>query len=234
MSHSLDVELVGDLEKSRKYAECFNVNLQQEGIDQLIGNDSAVVNPIAKIQEHLSILLAVEPHLYFLFSLAVNVIFCGGSLHAVGGTTSAAIGVVWGNPEKGWKTCDYLEYFVHELTHTLMFLDELRFLHYKSLDLMYDKDNFSLSAILQAERPLDRVLHSIVVATEILSLRARCLVDHSGCQIHPATDKLIESTQKAIAKLLSHPNRDKILTPRALEIIGICQNSLSPNDLLVS
>lgn len=150
------------------------------------------------------------------------------SQYAVGGTTSSAIGVVWGNPEKGWKACDYLEYFVHELTHTLMFLDELRFLHYKNQEIMYDKENFSLSAILQAERPIDRVLHSIVVATEVILLRTRNLINHLECQIHPPTDPLVNSTQKSIERLLSHPNKDRILTSRALEIVEICQNSISP------
>lgn len=159
--------------------------------------------------------------------MAVNIIFCGESLHAVGGTTSAAIGVVWGNPEKAWQECDYLEYFVHELTHTLMFLDELRFLHYKDQEILYQKENFSLSAILQAERPVDRVLHSIVVATEVLILRVKNYVDHSECLIHPSTDQLIDSTHQAIDNLLSHQNRNKILTSRALEIVKICQGSLS-------
>ena len=156
-------------------------------------------------------------------------VFCGGSAQAVGGTTSAAIGVVWGNPEKEWGECDYLEYFVHELTHTLMFLDELRFLHYKNQDAMRDGENFSLSAILQVERPLDRVLHSIVVATEVLLLRKRNLVNHSQCQIHPSTDHLVESTQRSIERLRSHPSRHYILTSRAWDIVEMCRSSLSQN-----
>lgn len=99
---------------------------------------------------------------------------------------------------------------------------------------MYIKENFSLSAILQAERPIDRVLHSIVVATEVLMLRARNLVDHSECQIHPSTSSLIDSTQKSIDKLLSHSNRDRILTPRSLEIIETCQNSISQHIAMAS
>lgn len=234
MSHSLECEFVDDLEKSRMLAKCFNINLEQEGIDQLISDDCAVKNPLLKIQEHLAILEKADAYLHALFTLAVNIVFCGGSSHAVGGTTSGAIGVVWGNPEKNWKACDYLEYFVHELTHTLMFLDELRFLHYKDQEIMYHKENFSLSAILQAERPIDRVLHSIVVATEVLMLRAKNFVDHSECQIHPSTSSLIDSNLKSIDKLLSHQNRDKILTTRSLELIETCQNSISQHFVLVS
>lgn len=234
MNNSLEIEFVDDCEKSQKLAYCFNVNLEQEGIDQLISNDSTIENPIVRIQEHLERLGKFDPDLYSLFSLAINTIFCGGSAHAVGGTTSAAIGVVWGNPEKKWKICDYFEYFVHELTHTLMFLDELRFQHYKNLEMMYDQKNFSLSAILQADRPIDRVLHSIVVATEILMLRSRNLIDCSESQIHPSTDQLIESTQISIDKLLSHSNKDRILTSRSLKIIEVCQNSISQHIVLKS
>jgi hypothetical protein len=224
---SLEVEFVADFEKGQQLAHCFNINLEREGIDQLIGDDLPMQNPLLELKEHLDVLCSIDVDLYSLFTLAINLIFYGGSSHAVGGTTSAAIGVIWGNPENGWKTCDYLEYFMHELTHTLMFLDELRFLHYKDLDIMYEKENFSLSAILQANRPVDRVLHSIIVATEVLMLRMRNLVDHSDCQIHPSTEQLVETTQKSIDHLLSHPNRDRLLTPRSLEIIEVCQNNLS-------
>lgn len=231
---SLGMEFVSDLKTSQELANCFNINLEKEGIDQLINHNGLVEDPITKLREQLETLCKLDNHLYSVFTLAVNMIFCGNSAHAVGGTTSAAIGVVWANPNSEWRLCDYLEYFVHELTHTLMFLDELRFLHYKNQAIMYNKENFSLSAILQAERPMDRVLHSIMVATEILLLRFKNLVDHSVHQVHPSTDQLIESTQTSIEKLLSHPNRDNILTPRSLELIELCQYNLSQHVSLAS
>lgn len=227
MSTSRECEFVNDTERSQMLAKCFNVNLEREGIDQLIGHECSVEDPILKIEEHLAFLKRVDARLHSLFTLAVNIIFCGGSSYAVGGTTSGAVGVVWGNPERHWEACDYLEYFTHELTHTLMFLDELRFLHYREQEIMYHKENFSLSAILQAERPIDRVLHSIVVATEVLMLRSKNHINHSKCHIHPSTASLVESTLTSIDKLLLHKNRDRILTPRALEIVHTCQNNLS-------
>ncbi len=228
------VEFVTDFDKSQKLASCFNVNLEKEGINKLINRDTSVENSIANIQEQLELLYKFDNRLHSLFTLAVNMIFCGDSAHAVGGTTSAAIGIIWGNPSVEWRTCDYFEYFIHELTHTLMFLDELRFLHYKNQEIMYEKENFSLSAILQAERPIDRVLHSIVVATEVLLFRFRNLVDHSVHQVHPSTEQLIESTQKSIDRLLSHPNIDNILTQRSFEIIGICHNNICKQSALAS
>lgn len=226
VSQSLECEFIENNQKSHELIKCFNINLKQEGINQLIENDS-LKNPISKIKEHLEILEKLDPFLHSLFDLAINTVFSGGSSHAVGGTTSAAIGIVWGNPENGWKACDYLEYFVHELTHTLMFLDELRFRHYLDQEIMYRKENFSLSAILQAERPIDRVLHSIVVATEILVLRSRNLLYHSECQIHPNTEALIDSTLTAIDKLKTHPNINKILTLRSFAILEKCHQSIT-------
>lgn len=193
----------------------------------MIINNCGIEKSLSKIQDQLTLLKEKDVTLHSLFTLAINMIFCGGSHHAIGGTTSAAIGIVWGNPEKSWQSCDYFEYFMHELTHTLMFLDELRFLHYKDQGIMYDKENFSLSAILQAERPFDRVLHSIVVATEVLMLRSRNLVEHSECQIHPSTPNLINSTLQSINKILAHPNRDKILTERSLSIIEVCHRNIA-------
>lgn len=91
VSDSLKCEFVDDFEKSQNLVNCFNINLEQEGIDQLIGNDCAVDNPLFKIQEHLGILEKADAYLHSLFTLAVNIVFCGGSSHAVGGTTSGAI-----------------------------------------------------------------------------------------------------------------------------------------------
>lgn len=227
IGNSLECELVTDFDKGEKLARCFNLNLQKEGIDQLIGKRPHLDGSIVRTKKHLSLLRELDPHLHSLFVFIVNILFFGASPHAVGGTTSAAIGVVWGNPDETWNECDYLEFFVHELTHTLMFLDELRFLHYKNQSILYEKENFSLSAILQAERPIDRVLHSIVVATEVLMLRARGLVDHSQSQIHPSTNQLIESTQTSIDRLLSHPNANKILTDRSFQIVENCRSVLS-------
>lgn len=226
MSQSLGCEFIENNQRSHELIKCFNVNLEQEGISQLIENQN-IKNPISKIKDHVAILEKLDPLLHSLFDLAINIVFSGGSPYAVGGTTSAAIGIIWGNPENEWKTCDYLEYFVHELTHTLMFLDELRFMHYLDQEIMYRKENFSLSAILQADRPIDRVLHSIVVATEVLALRSRNLVDHSECRIHPSTEILIDSTLNSIDKLMKHSNKTEILSQRSFSILEKCHQSIT-------
>ena len=227
VSDSLEIEFVDNLEKTEALVSSFNINLNKEGVEKLIDISCPLESPLTKAREYFEILSKLDSHLHSLFTLVVNMIFCGESTYAVGGTTSAAIGVIWCNPHKEWSDCDYLEYFLHELTHTLMFLDELRFSHYKNQKTMYEKENFCLSAILQANRPIDRVLHSIVVATEVLLLRSRNLVDHSTSQVHPASDQLIASTQASIDGLLSHPNKDIILNDRSLKIITMCQNVIS-------
>jgi hypothetical protein len=50
MSDSSGIEFVDDLEKSQRLARCFNFNLEQEGIDQLIiAEDSTLQNPLVEI-----------------------------------------------------------------------------------------------------------------------------------------------------------------------------------------
>lgn len=60
-----------------------------------------------------------------------------------------------------------------------MFLDELRYSHYAYARIL-DPSTYARSAILNIDRPLDKVLHSIVVAVEILLfIMGTSLDDHS-------------------------------------------------------
>ncbi|CAH2810032.1 MAG: hypothetical protein CBARDCOR_6744 [uncultured Caballeronia sp.] len=65
---------------------------------------------------------------------------------------------------------DLMEMLVHELTHQTMFLDELRYAHFSYADVL-DRSTWEKSTILNVARQLDKVLHSIIVAIEILLFR---------------------------------------------------------------
>jgi hypothetical protein len=111
-------------------------------------------------------------HAWFL-DMTVELLYIESSTLANGGSTSSAVGVIWANPDPAFNIDDCIELLIHELTHTLLFLDEWTYQHYNYRKIA-DKGTWCYSSILQAKRPIDKVVHSIFVAGELGS----GLIDH--------------------------------------------------------
>ncbi|PVY78463.1 hypothetical protein C7414_10612 [Cupriavidus alkaliphilus] len=163
-----------------------------------------------------------------LFDTVITDIFILPSEIARAGSTSNALGVIWANPKIQYSLHDVIEMLVHELTHHEMFLDELRHAHY-DYKAMLDKRTWARSAILHVPRPLDKVLHSAVVATEILLLREQILGHPIRPAIHPPTLKLMsyvgESLASMDAVLHSKSLSSGIFLDRAFEIFESVKRS---------
>lgn len=161
-----------------------------------------------------------------LFLTLITDIFVLPSDVAKGGSTSQAIGVVWANPKLTYVVTDLVEMLVHEFSHHAMFLDELRYGHY-FYPLVLERSTWAHSAILNVRRPLDKVLHSIVVALEILLFRDQCLGHPAKPRIHPPTETLILQVENAIASTeeaaFKHPG---IFQGRAYELLNGAKTSL--------
>ncbi|MCD9123637.1 HEXXH motif-containing putative peptide modification protein [Cupriavidus sp. UGS-1] len=154
-----------------------------------------------------------------LFDIIVTDILLRPSAVAKGGSTSQAIGLIWLNPRPDYGPDDVVEILVHELTHHAMFLDELRHAHY-NYSLLFDSDTWTTSAILRTPRPLDKVLHSIVVAAEVLLFRERCSGHPAAPRVHPPSHLMLEQLRESIQstkKTLSlHP---EAFRPRATALL---------------
>lgn len=163
-----------------------------------------------------------------LFDTVITDIFILPSEIARAGSTSSALGVIWANPKLQYSLHDVIEMLVHELTHHEMFLDELRHAHY-DYKTMLDKRTWAQSAILHVSRPLDKVLHSAVVATEILLLREQILGHPIRPAIHPPTPMLMryvgESLASMDAVLQSKSASSGIFLDRAFEILESVKRS---------
>ena len=108
---------------------------------------------------------------------------------------------------------------IHEFTHHAMFLDELRYKHY-SYEMVMDRSTWARSAILNASRPLDKVLHSIVVATEVLLFRKYHLGHPTNPRVHPPTDLMIEQLDESILSTESAiSSNDFIFHERAADLL---------------
>lgn len=156
-----------------------------------------------------------------LFDTLITDIFILPSALAKAGSTSQAIGVIWANPKMTYSQHDMVEILVHEMTHHAMFIDEVRYVHY-SYSAVTDKSTWAQSAILNVPRPLDKVLHSAVVATEVLLMRANYIGHPVLTKVHPPTNVILTQLRDAIAStekvLLRYKGARKIFTDRANEI----------------
>lgn len=165
-----------------------------------------------------------QDHLDFL-DLSVERIFVDGSDVAAGGTTSDAVGLVWSNPHPQFSDMDLAEFLAHEMTHTLMFLDEWLLGHY-TRPLTHDESTWCHSAILKKKRPIDKVLHSIVVASEIVLLRQEYLGEPESPKAHPPSQKIKQAVAESMTSIRDVQRRSGILADRALELLDRVESRL--------
>jgi hypothetical protein len=151
-----------------------------------------------------------------------------GNTSSFGGSSSTAIGVVWISGHGKLTKYDIAEFLVHELTHHLLFIDERchQQFFYKE---MQKKENYAISALLVRARPLDKVIHSIVVSSEILNSR-RCFLGENSVSIHPNTQNLLQNTLNSIEDVRKMLNRDAVITEHTLDIINRCEEVINSHE----
>jgi hypothetical protein len=173
-------------------------------------------------------LFALDADFALVFSLAIHSIFLrqskrgAGRPGSYGGSSSASIGAIWLTVDARISPLDLQEMFVHELTHHLLFIDELNQPQFDYFAIA-KPENFAHSAILRRNRPLDKVVHSIVVATELLLARQRYLPRGQKTVIHPPSAALVRATMEAIASVDALPARASLMTPHLLAIVDTCR-----------
>lgn len=216
-----DLELAG-LFQSRSHLN----DKQQEDIIDLNDKNIQVENNKVALNEALEKSQKLDPDFYNLFNLVINQIFFAPSRRAGGGSSSTAIGVIWANHRPSWSQSDLIEFLAHEMTHTLMFLDERRYQHYCKVDILKQPEYFARSSILNISRPLDKVIHSLVVATEILCLRDEILGHPAAPKLHPVSSKMLQSCEQTLVSLQPFLIRDDVLTLRGRQLVRLCQERL--------
>jgi hypothetical protein len=198
-----------------------------DDFDRIFSDDSQFQHEQLDMAEwHLQELKKDDEQLYSLFSLAINTLFSRPSELASGGSSSGAIGCIWINPRQNWSRQDFLEFFVHEMTHNLVFLDEYRYHHYEDYTGMFLEENYAKSAIQAKRRPLDKVFHSILVSTEVLLTRRDLLRHPKSPILHPPTSIMFEKTFESIDNVERNSTVYSLLTSRGKELITTCKEHL--------
>lgn len=171
--------------------------------------------------QSLDFIKEISEDLSEVFELAINVIFFMRSDKASGGSTSGMPGVIWVNPKPHWCVKNRAEFLIHELTHNLLFLEEIIRALY-SYDGMKKEEKWTRSAVLNKSRPLDKSFHSAVVGTEILLYRHQFSITPDQYCAHPPTAQLLKQTICSLHSCLA----SSLLKPRGQEILEICLKKL--------
>ncbi|MEV1026124.1 HEXXH motif-containing putative peptide modification protein [Streptomyces sp. NPDC050264] len=169
------------------------------------------------------------PEFRSLYELLVPVLLYAPDGGLAGGTASTVLGVLWLDPKGHWNSVDIQEFLLHEFVHHTLFLEERRHGFYKNMGLLVEDRYLTRSAIRQDRRPLDKVLHSIVVGTEVLLARhEKRIVRPQGVDLnlHPASAELLAGVTTSLDDVFALP-LDELLRPRPIEILELCRERLA-------
>lgn len=164
-----------------------------------------------------------------IFNLCVTNILLADSNRTIlgtkahGGTTSKCVGLIWLSLVNDIPMGDLQELLVHELTHTLVFIDELNYGHF-DYSILSEEKTWAESAILNRRRPLDKVIHSIVVAFEVVS--ARQYITDSTERVHPDSDSIIRSIERSIASVRKNAYAEQTCRSRVFAILDLVEENL--------
>lgn len=201
---------------------------QSDVVSDVVNNEDAEIIK-TKIEEALELIKTTDENLYHIFYLVINKIVVSKSnknlvgMKTKGGTSQTSIGVIWLAIGTECSSVDFAELLIHEMTHTLVFLDEIRYGHFDYSEIQNEK-TFCVSAILGMSRPLDKVYHSIVVSTSILEFRRKLGINET--KVHPCTSKIVSDTHTAIESVISNNNARLTILERPLSIIKICKEAI--------
>lgn len=174
-------------------------------------------------KEHYSL----EPEFWNAFQLVINYIICPLSEYSSGGSDSNFIGMLFICSPSEISQVDLYELLIHEFTHNVMFLDELTTPHYvNDLDLV-KKQNYAVASISGMRRPLDKVLHSVVIASEVLLHREHVIGHNHSTYVHPPTKKLVSNIRRSIRSIRQLKNYDSLIASRGKELLKICEKTIS-------
>lgn len=185
---------------------------------------------VAREAAHLRELVASfrdkDPGYWEVFEIYTNYVVFADSTYTPGGTSSGALGVIYLVRPMERNADTLYELLVHEATHLMMFVDERRARHYRNDQALANPENFAVSAVYQKQRPLDKVLHSIVVSTEVLLHREHVLGHASESTVHPPTATLAPSTLRSCESILELQSRRQLLAPRGVQLVETCAGLL--------
>jgi hypothetical protein len=221
-------EYVTDFKVIKKWMEVFSTESLADDTfyDMEQARQSKAIQILNRTMAAASKLGEKCPEFMWVYNLAMDSVFNVSSKIASGGTTSAAVGVLFVDPRDHYTEEDIYELLVHELGHTLLFLHEWRFGLFNNVMRLPEPQTFALSAIRNQMRPFDKAIHSVLVSIEVLLLRERVLGHNQKRYLHPPTDELVPMIENSIESITFTDNKEKMLTEFGKNILADCKNEI--------
>lgn len=164
--------------------------------------------------------------LFSLFEFIIHTMFYHRSTKTGGGSLTSAPGQIWCSHKRNWSDRDIAEFLVHELVHNIVFLDERRYVHYLNFDDIARPENYVKSAVLNRVRPLDKVIHSLVVAHEILKYRA-IYGEPFLPKVHPDSLTMLSNSTQALKEAKHMVGSRPLVTDRVHYLLDKLDQSFS-------
>lgn len=224
-SKEINTEFITDLRTIKKLMEVFSTESLADDTfyDMEQSRQSQSAGILGRTKSSILTLGERHPGFSWVFNLVMNSVFNVSSKIASGGTTSAAVGVLFIDPRSHYTDEDMYELLVHELGHTLLFLHEWRFGLFNDVNRLTDPQTFALSAIRNQMRPFDKAIHSVLVAIEVLLLRDRVLGHYKKRFLHPPTNELIPMVNNSIKSISETDKRENMLTDFGKDLLAECR-----------
>ncbi|MDJ0822264.1 MAG: HEXXH motif-containing putative peptide modification protein [Paracoccaceae bacterium] len=175
-----------------------------------------VARNIARARTAYETLADYSPARRRLFDAVVTRIISTGLRGVSGGSANSCIGVLWINPPKKASPDDVVEFIVHELAHTLGYIDETATPHFQSE--AFGQVIPAFSAVRCQQRPLYHVMHSLFVGCELLAFRKE-QPRLKDLRLHPGTVQLRTSCAASLASVMDLPV-ERIFTERGLDVVS--------------
>lgn len=170
-----------------------------------------------KCREGAEFIAERDTELAALISLLTHTVFTMSASWTGSMSDRNAIGATLIVPAERWHANDVAEAFLHEFTHTALFLDERAKGHFQA-----GADQVLLrSAIRKDERTLPAVVHSLLVATEVLTWRQEHdLPEGIGFRLHGSTQSMLERATESYDALTSLPTwQEDIVKDRMFRLV---------------
>ena len=210
VNESKDV-FITNLETEKKLADAFHMENSLGNPDQkrgFIGEEFSAMVKDEKVdlaRNALNNLRQLDNDFRTVFDLVVHSIVIRQANSSNGpvahsSSTACAVGTIWLSMEDSLNEADIQELFIHELAHQLLFIDDFLYRDF-DYERMSKHENFGLTAISLSPRPLDIVIHSILVAIELIRARQLYLGEPANPSVHPRSADIIKTLGTSIKSL---------------------------------
>jgi len=186
----------------------------------------SIKDRIVKIKEGLIDLREKEPLKASLFDLVINTVIFDQNTRGGTSVNPNYVGVMGVHHDMRAEKEAVPELLLHEMTHNLLFLDELRYQHYKNYELLKQNENKMDSPYLNTviQLPLDRILHRMVVFVEILEYRNKHIGHSVRESQHLSSDIIRNTCHQYISQIEGKNLTEKLLTDRGQKIFESCRD----------